>query len=162
MDEPILIFAYDEETERCVPVTDEDVERGRLEDGWVLTVNFTTIIPPGSQASLILSGANERWRVRRSIDGDAWVVEEDSMFFQVTKTRLSADEKVVCTPARVADLQPGMVFVVGGLCYVCTALGHMRKLGDTAEWDLTETAWTRSPPKVVVCCTRPSMQFILK
>ena len=32
--EPIIILAFDEETERGIPVTNEDVERGSLEEGW--------------------------------------------------------------------------------------------------------------------------------
>ena len=163
-DEPILIFAF-KEAERGVPVTDEDVERGTLEQGWVIANKWPpipflgmTIVDPETRTICSLEVSWHLRRVTTTTNETIWVSCLESVYYQANKARLSEDE-VFCMPMRVADLQPGMVFMVHqGRFNVCLPAQHARMVGDERPWlypyDMTGIA--------SVCCTRPSMQFILK
>lgn len=169
---PILIFAFNEE-ERSVPVTDEDVERGHLEHGWILTEKSATpyLDRDRDDATLRpLRSMGEEYELHRTADGWAvrWLRGHES---RATKARVSlfADE-IVGVSMRRRDLQPGMVFTDGGGYCVCLSHVYLsdgevytnaRTLGTDAAWTM-QSSWWPPDAQVTVCCARPSMSFILK
>ena len=153
-EEPILIF----DNEEAVLVTDEDVERGHLEEGWILTVSDEANVPVRTPMRTLRSfgkllemcrAANGQWAVR-----SAWM----SFFYQAIKVRVATDE-VTLLYMRVANLRPGMVFMHENPRFcVCLPGGRVRKLGC-----VTGQAILWFPYEVVmVCCTSSDMSFILK
>ena len=153
--EPILIFAYDEEAERGVPVTDEDMY-GTLEKGWVLAaLKEPRAATPGLGRTVWTM--DTRREVHRVSDG--WLIRTAACDFPAIKFHLSADE-VVCVKMRFGDLKPGMVFsYLLGFCVFLPGQ-RLRELGSRTKWGVSVRRL--SEMEVAVCCTRPSMQFILK
>ena len=169
--EPILIFAYAEEAERYIPITDEDMERGYLEPGWIFTVEWSLIVVNGMGVTIADPGTRtirslgESWQLHRVTTGGIgiWAYCTTTYYFPANKVRLSDDEEVVFMPMRVADLQPGMVFRMPRGFYVCLPAQHVRMLGDGESSSYPDARITDIDLVCSVCCTRPpSMQFILK
>ena len=163
--EPILIFAYDEEAERSVPVTDEDMACGYLEDGWVVALTWTHVavdemVGGVDQVPRMLWSIHEALDLYRASNG-MWAFRLGARFYQASKVRLSSD-KVVHEFIRVADLQLGMVYMIHhAKMYVCLPDRHVRRLGDEEAWQ-PDPKVRPDTDTVLVCCTRPSMRFILK
>ena len=175
--EPIIILAFDEETERGIPVTNEDVERGSLEQGWVVITMQRWDAVTTDEIRTVRCAMGEHEVRRISDEGHhGWNVPprlfewtariEGVRYAPASKVRLSADEIVFVTMC-VADLRPGMVFTSAGtLCvndslFVCMPNQRGRLLGSDTEWAMSPPVWLPDS-HVTVCCTRPSMQFILK
>ena len=159
--EPIIIHLYNEEAERGDPVTNEDMERGHLEEGWILTGefhNFWVTHISETDATRTVRSLGREYELRQTAGG--WAINWWGRLSNcpAMKVRLSADE-VVGVPTRVEDLQPGMVFMGGGSIFVCLTERYVRIIG--TETKVNWTAWPLEK-EVTVCCTRPSMQFILK
>ena len=153
-------FYLREEAERSVPITDEDVERGYLENGWVVWMGPSRF-QMAHCTTQTLRSLGQDVEVHRTPDG--WIVRGMLGYYAMaikTRLSLSADE-VVGVRMRVEDLQPGMVFTDtsgSNRYYVYLSENRVRILG-------SESALTIRWPNdysAVVCCTRPSMQFILK
>ena len=158
-----MIFAFDEEAERSVPVTDEDVERGRLEDGWVIHVNYERIETEAeTEAVAELCSAGETWHLFHVSDG-TWAFHARPFgVFRANKVRLATDD-VVCARMRKSDMQPGMVYMSQprSPLHILVSDQQTRNHGDGD----TLMPWRASHNPnglALVCCTRASMQFILK
>lgn len=157
---PILIFHFDKEAERSIPLSDEDAERGYLEQGWVLLQAERQRCARTGMIRTIQS-LDKTWKVHRGTEG--WAVTSAWREHPAIKIRLSEDE-VVSAPMRIADLKPGMVYTHANMIGFCVCLPdeRVRSLGFAFMWGAVLTDWPLEM-EVMVCCTRsPSMQFIFK
>ena len=154
-----LSAVYNEEAERATPITDEDVARGSLEKGWFM-ITGTWKMHNGVTTPHRIECLQRSWCVQRAEDG-TWmcVVDRELCSFQALKIRL-ADEDLELVTVPVGAVQPGMVVVnsVGEYwdsVYVWLGEHCLRPIRtNKIKWH-TQT-------HILLLCTRPSMQFILK
>lgn len=109
-----------------VLVTDEDVERGHLENGWIVVVGRSQgfVDPPSGKTTRPLrswSGWLQVHKERVRGDVEAWVIETTgeryaNRFMQVVRKMRVAAEDEELELADVEALVPGMVMVVSGDC----------------------------------------------
>ena len=170
MADPVLIHAFNEE-ERGIPLSDEDVARGHLEDGWVPVIScracdYQRGMRAHATATSTLTFFECAWQLICIPDG-AWVTE--GVWSTMRKTRLvEEDEELVLEPIDDArrehavivckSREDGYVDHIG----VCYSTGHalsMRKIGHHPDEHVFAAT---GPFDCFLVCKRVAEPFVLK
>ena len=159
-----IAFNKETEAERSVPITDEDVARGYLEQGWVVTMNGGGEMIGAQQraAARPFTFLQRTWYVYPSGNARWWVIDKTGLSIighRAQKARIAEEDlETVSVPRSV--LQPGMVVVQGLMSLV---VGEFLW---APEYRLVGTLWcaqtTGDDEARLLCRQRPSVQFILK
>ena len=128
---PILIHTYSVE-ERGVPLSDEDVARGHLEDGWVpvteFNYSFYSISVPADAPTGTLTFFECMWPVFRYPCG-TWATNATRLV-SIRKFRvpIQEDEELVVEPIAIEDVRVGMVIAckanAANLDHTAVCYGH--------------------------------------
>ena len=174
MAEPILIYAY-EDAEKGVPLSDEDVARGHLEEGWVPVLDYSypfyhAITVPADAPTGALTFFECMWPVRRYPCG-AWVANV-ARIVSIRKIRvpIQEDEELLVEPIAIEDVQEGMVIACKATAAPAIAIDHVavcygrtvdgprvRRIGYPTGRDATH-----SRNDVFVVCKQLREPFVLK
>ena len=171
---PVLIYAF-EEAERGIPVTDEDVARGFLEDGWVPVLDLVArsfVSAPADAPTGTLTFFMCAWPVFRYPCG-TWATNATRIASMRKMPCTTPHEELVVEPIALEDVQVGMViaskvvtaaspYVVDHIAVCCdrTANGllSVRLLGSPAGHDPHHVHHYN----FFVVCKQPREPFVLK
>ena len=176
MAEPVLIHTF-KEAERGVPLSDEDVARGHLEDGWVPVLSFSSFPYPGSlmPTTGVITFFACAWPLYRIPSCPLWATEVAVSRACMWKTRLpiAEDEELVVEPVAIENIQRGMVIAceartespgdVGNHIAVCcgradSGVPQLRHLGYPSSHDAHQAQYYN----FFAVCKQPGIPFVFK
>ena len=172
MAEPVLIHTF-EEAERGIPLSDEDVARGHLEDGWVPVISCDPLdYQPGLLGVLptnSLTFFECTWQLNRTPGaGGTWLLTLSMSTMRKTRLPIEEDEELVLEPAGIGMLREHTVIVcksreVGytdhvAVCYTENAMS-LRIIG---HQPIRDSIAAVGPYDCFLVCKQPRIPFVLK
>ena len=169
MAEPILIYAY-EEAEKGVPLSDEDVARGFLEDGWVPVLDFKNYLAALDDDAVDAVDAVDgtltffecAWQLWRLPCG-TWAIKQSHCTMRKTRMPIDEDEELTTEPTNVMREHTVVVFKSRvddfiSFIAVCDNRLFFRYIGDPS----TRPYGMAGTHDIFVVCKQPCVPFVLK